>query len=88
VTFPLTEELINQIIFAMENQRHRFVVDRETGATVEWPAAEQVMAMRGPLRRYLRSGEYREARERALAGIRFVVNWDLYRAKIASAGSP
>ena len=38
--------------------------------------------------RYLRSGEYREARERALAGIRFVVNWDLYRAKIASAGSP
>jgi ribosomal protein S18 acetylase RimI-like enzyme len=32
VTFPLTEELINQIIFAMEDQRNRFVVDRETGA--------------------------------------------------------
>jgi GNAT superfamily N-acetyltransferase len=32
VTFPLSEELINQIIFAMEDQRHRFVVDRETGA--------------------------------------------------------
>jgi GNAT superfamily N-acetyltransferase len=32
VTFPLTEELINQIIFAMEDQRHRFVVDRDTGA--------------------------------------------------------
>jgi ribosomal protein S18 acetylase RimI-like enzyme len=32
VTFPLTEELVNQIIFAMEDQRHRFVVDRETGA--------------------------------------------------------
>ncbi len=32
MTFPLTEELINQIIFAMEDQRRRFVVDRETGA--------------------------------------------------------
>jgi GNAT superfamily N-acetyltransferase len=32
VTFPLTEELIDQIIFAMEDQHHRFVVDRETGA--------------------------------------------------------
>lgn len=64
------------------------LVDRETGATVEWPAAEQVMAVRGPLRRYLRSGEYREARERALAGFRFVVNWDLYREKIGAAGRP
>ena len=32
MTFPLTEELINQIIFAMEDQKHRFVVDCETGA--------------------------------------------------------
>jgi GNAT superfamily N-acetyltransferase len=32
VTFSLTEELTNQIIFAMEDQKHRFVVDRETGA--------------------------------------------------------
>jgi GNAT superfamily N-acetyltransferase len=43
VTFPLSEELINQIIFAMEDQRHRFVVDRETGALLredELPAGE------------------------------------------------
>jgi len=44
VTFPLTEELINQIIFAMEDQRRRFVVDRETGAMFredELPAGEE-----------------------------------------------
>ncbi len=43
MTFPLTEELIDQIIFAMEDQQHRFVVDRETGALLredELPAAE------------------------------------------------
>ena len=43
MTFPLSEELINQIIFAMEDQRHRFVVDRETGAMFredELPPAE------------------------------------------------
>jgi GNAT superfamily N-acetyltransferase len=45
MTFPLTEELINQIIFAMEDQRHRFVVDRETGAMLreeELPAGESL----------------------------------------------
>ncbi len=43
MTFPLTEELVNQIIFAMEDQRHRFVVDRETGAMLredDLPAGE------------------------------------------------
>ncbi|HEX9190722.1 MAG TPA: hypothetical protein VF847_01410 [Candidatus Deferrimicrobiaceae bacterium] len=67
--------------------REGCLVDRATGATVAWPVAEQVMAVRGPLRRYIRSGEYRAARERALAGFHFFVNWDLYRAKIASGGS-
>ena len=32
--FPLTEERINQIIFAMEDQRHRFLVHRRTGELV------------------------------------------------------
>ncbi len=44
MTFQLTEELINQITFAMEDQRHRFVVDRETGAMLredELPAGER-----------------------------------------------
>jgi len=76
------------LALASDAIREGCLVDRATGATVEWPAAEQVMALRGPLRRYLRSGEYREARERALAGFRFAVNWDLYRARIASAGRP
>jgi GNAT superfamily N-acetyltransferase len=31
VTFPLTEQLVSQIVFAMEDQRYRFVVDRSTG---------------------------------------------------------
>jgi hypothetical protein len=75
------------LVLASDAIREGCLVDRATGTTVGWPAAEQVMAVRGPLHRYLRSGEYREARERALAGFRFVVNWDLYRAKISSAGS-
>jgi GNAT superfamily N-acetyltransferase len=31
VTFPLTKEFVSQIRFAMEDQRHRFVVDRASG---------------------------------------------------------
>ena len=31
MTFPLTEQFVSQIIFAMEDQRHRFVVDRASG---------------------------------------------------------
>ena len=31
MTFPLTEQLVSQIIFAMEDQRYRFVVDCGTG---------------------------------------------------------
>jgi hypothetical protein len=75
------------LALASDAIREGCLVDRATGAPMAWPAAEQVMAVRGPLRRYLRSREYRDARERALAGLRVVVNWDLYREKIASAGS-
>jgi GNAT superfamily N-acetyltransferase len=43
VKFPLTEEFISQVIFAMEDQRRRFVVDRESGEVLredELPAGE------------------------------------------------
>ena len=59
------------------------LVDRGTGAPMPWPVAEQVMAARGPLSRFLRSPAYREVRNRALADYRVVVNWDLYREKIS-----
>jgi len=72
------------LALASDAIREGCLVDRSTGAPMEWPVAEQVMAVRGSLRRYLRSGEYREARDRALTGLRVVVNWDLYRGKIAS----
>lgn len=68
--------------------REGCLVDRRTGAPMPWPAAEQVMATRGPLRRFLRSPSYREARDRAYADLHVVVNWDLYREKIASRDRP
>lgn len=68
--------------------REGCLVDRRTGEPMPWPAAEQVMASRGPLRRYLRSPEYREAEKRAYADLHVAVNWDLYREKIAARGSP
>jgi len=64
------------------------LVDRRTGDPMAWPAAEQVMAIHGPLRRFLRSSDYREAEKRAYADHRFVVNWDLYREKIAGRPGP
>lgn len=64
------------------------LVDRTTEAPTPWPVAEQVMALRGPLRRFLRSPSYREARNQALAGNRFVVNWDLYRKNLALRNQP
>jgi hypothetical protein len=68
--------------------REGCLVDRTTGASTPWPAAEQVLAMRGRLSRYLRSAPYREARNRALADHRFVVNWDLYRGNLARRDRP
>jgi len=51
MTFSLSDELINQIIFAMEDQRHRFVVDRESGTLYredELPAEEPEEEQAGP----------------------------------------
>ena len=76
------------LALASDAVREGCLVDRSTGAPMEWPVAEQVLAVRGPLRRFVRSEMYRKARERALAALRVVVNWDLYRMKIASRGAP
>lgn len=60
------------------------LVDRSTGNPHPWEAAEQVMPVRGPLRRYLSSSGYRDRRNRAFSAFRTVVDWDAYRKKIAS----
>jgi len=76
------------LALASDAIREGCLVDRTTGAPMPWPVAEQVMAVRGPLRRFLRSPSYREARNRALAGCHVVVNWDLYRKNLALRDRP
>ena len=73
---------------ASDAVREGCLVDRKTGALISWPTAEQVLALRGPLSRFLRSPTYREARIRALADHRFVVNRDLYRERLALRDRP
>ena len=76
------------LALASDAIREGCLVDRKTGAPFPWPAAEQVLALRGPLSRFLRSPSYREARNRASADHRFVVNWDLYRRNLALRDPP
>jgi hypothetical protein len=64
------------------------LVDRSTGTPILWPVAEQVMALRGSLRRFLRSHSYREARNRATTDHHFIVNWDLYRTILSRRDPP
>jgi len=76
------------LTLASDAVREGCLIDRTTGASISWPTAEQVLTLRGPLRRFLRSPSYREARNRALADHRFVVNWDLYRESLAHRDRP
>jgi hypothetical protein len=76
------------LTLASDAVREGCLVDRKTGAPIPWPTAEQVLALRGPLRRFLRSPSYLEARNRALADHRFVVNWELFRENLARRGRP
>ncbi len=76
------------LVLASDAIREGCLVDRTTGAPMPWPVAEQVMAVRGPLRRFLRSPSYREARNRASADCHVVVNWDLYRKNLALRDRP
>ena len=76
------------LALASDAIREGCLVDRTTGAPMPWPVGEQVMAARGPLRRFLRSPSYREARNRASADCHVVVNWDLYRKNLALRDRP
>lgn len=62
------------------------LVDRSTGKSAAWEAAEQILPVRGVLRRYLLSPEYRRLRDRAFQASGFAIDWDAYRAKMASKG--
>lgn len=72
------------LALASEAAQEGCLFDAATGSPVSWEPAEQVLPLRDPLRRYLRSPEYRRTRDEACAAFRVAVDWDLYRAKIAS----
>ncbi len=74
------------LALASEAVQEECLVDRGSGETVTWRPAEQVMAVRGPLRGWFHSGEYAQARDRACEALRAAVDWDAYRAKIAARG--
>ncbi len=63
------------------------LVDTATSSPVLWEPAEQVMPLRDPLKRHLLSPAYRSARDKAAAGLRVAIDWDRFRARIASPGS-
>lgn len=63
------------------------LIHAETGEPLRWEAAEQVLPIRGPLRRYLLSPGYRRIRNRASSGLRVGVDWDRYRMNIAAKGA-
>lgn len=62
------------------------LVDAADASPIPWEPAEQVMPLRGPLRRHLRSPGYRSIRDEVAAGLHVAVDWDLYKEKIASRG--
>jgi hypothetical protein len=64
------------------------LVDRDTRETVPWAASEQVMPLRGELRRFLGSAEYAAARAAAHLAFRPAVDWDRYRLRIAEKKAP
>jgi len=74
------------LALASDAIRRNCLFDRSTGELLPWQASEQVMTERGLLRRFFNSKEYREAREEARSKIRAIVNWDLYRDKLAADG--
>jgi len=72
------------LALASDAIRRNCLFDRSTGRLLPWQASEQVMTERGLLRRFFHSKEYRETRDEARSKIRAIVNWDLYREKIAA----
>jgi hypothetical protein len=76
------------LALASEAVQEGCLTDRATGLPILWEPAEQVMPLRNPLRRYLRSPEYRLACSEAGSGVEAAVDWDRYREKIAAKGGP
>lgn len=76
------------LALASEAIREECLVDRDTGETAPWPAAEQVMPLRGELCRFLGSAEYAAARDAAFRAFRPAIDWDRYRARIAEKNVP
>lgn len=76
------------LALASEAIREGCLVDAGSGAPVPWRPSEQVLALRGPLRAWIRSEEYARARDVAREGLRVAVDWDAYRAKMAARGRP
>ncbi len=74
------------LAIASEAVREECLTDADGGQPVPWDPAEQVMPLRDPLLRYLRSPEYRRVRDEAAARLHVAVDWDRYRAKIAEKG--
>jgi GNAT superfamily N-acetyltransferase len=77
VNFPLAEEFISQVIFAMEDQGHQFVVDRESGEVLRNDELPRLEASEpGPARGQASGDEpaaldgVREGRERASPRLR------------------
>ncbi len=62
------------------------LLDRSTGETVPWVPSEQVMGLKDPLRRYLRSPAYARERDLAARSLRVCVDWDRYRNRLRSGG--
>ncbi len=62
------------------------LVNAADASPIPWEPAEQVMPLRGALRRHLQSPAYRTVRDEAAASLRVAVDWDRYREKIASGG--
>lgn len=74
------------LALASEAIQEGCLVDIATSLPVLWEPSEQVMPLRDPLRRHLRTPSYRSLRAEAKAGLRVAIDWDRYRAKIASTG--
>jgi hypothetical protein len=64
------------------------MVDARSGEPFPWQPTEQLLPVRGPLRRYFRSDRYLMQSGQAAHRTRVAVDWDLYRRKIAAEGAP
>src|SRR5512134_596538 len=75
------------VALASEAIEQGCLIQADTGEQLPWEPAEQVLPVRGPLRRFLHSPEYRQLRDRAFSGLRTAIHWDRYRSKISDKGA-